>query len=163
MHMKFSTRVLGVSLALSCSVSAVALADGMPFKESKPPLPILTLLDKGSSANTKEQPTNIVPAPPPAEPPTAAKAEVPPVPETRVVEVQPNASFFGLSVGMYDPFTHNEKASSLDLHWQPGVKIAGVLQPIFGAIATTNGASYGSGGIGMQPLSNWYYWRLFIP
>ena len=78
------------------------------------------------------------------------KAEpVPPVPVSRIVEVQPNTSFFGLSVGMYDPFTHDDRAASFNFEFQPGVKIAGALQPIFGAFMTTRGAMMGYGGLGL--------------
>ena len=50
---------------------------------------------------------------------------------------------------MYDPFTHNANAASLNIEWQPGVKIAGVLQPLFGALATTEGSLLGYGGVGI--------------
>ncbi len=107
----------------------------MPFPEAKP-LPNLAPLDQSLNdieIKAKQPPIDIVP----------------PVPESRVVEVQSNTSFFGMSVGMYDPFTHSEKGASLNLEWQPGVRIAGVLQPLFGAIVTTNGTMLGYGGIGI--------------
>lgn len=82
-----------------------------------------------------------------------AKKNVPPkkgtVPDNRVVHVQPNSSFFGLSVGLYDAVTNSDMAASFDLEWQLGVKIAGVLQPIFGAMITSNGAALGYAGVGM--------------
>jgi len=85
--------------------------------------------------------------------PQKAKKNVPPkkgtVPENRVVHVQPNSSFFGLSVGLYDAVTNSDMAASFDLEWQPGVKIAGVLQPIFGAMLTSNGAALGYAGVGV--------------
>ncbi|MDD9901364.1 MAG: hypothetical protein OXT65_10325 [Alphaproteobacteria bacterium] len=72
-----------------------------------------------------------------------------PTPLGRIVQVQPNASFFGLSIGMYDPFSHGRNAASFNVEWQPGVKIAGVLQPIFGAMMTTQGSLLGYGGMGV--------------
>jgi hypothetical protein len=155
---RFLTSRLVLMSALLFSATALifpsaALADGMPFKEAKPQ-PILTPLDKAlEEAETKEHPLDIKPVekveqdPPPVEP--APTAEVPPVPESRTVEVQPDSSFFGLSVGMYDPFSHGEKAAAFNLEWQPGVKIAGVLQPLFGAMVTTQGSMLGYGGIGV--------------
>lgn len=123
----------------------------MPFKEATQPV----LVPLETQDNNKEQPLNVVTTPPPletAQPVVAAPAPAelpPPVPETRVVEVQPNTSFFGLSVGMYDPFSHSEKAASFNVEWQPGVKIAGFLQPLFGGMVTTNGAMLGYGGVGV--------------
>jgi len=72
-----------------------------------------------------------------------------PVPKTRVVEVQPNSSFFGLSVGLYDPFTHGNMATSFNLEYQPAVRIAGILQPIFGAMITTDASFFGYTGFGV--------------
>lgn len=71
------------------------------------------------------------------------------VPDNRVVHVQPNSSFFGLSVGLFDAVTHDDVAAAFDLEWQPGMKIAGVLQPIFGALLTSSGAAMGYAGVGM--------------
>jgi hypothetical protein len=50
---------------------------------------------------------------------------------------------------MYDPFTHSEKAASFSAEWQPGVQIAGFLQPLFGAMVTTKGSMLGYGGVGV--------------
>lgn len=152
--MTFTATVLGAVAMLSMSTSSVSFADGMPFKEKKPQ-PILTPLDEALNEIENTEPPVKIAEPPPAEekpePPVAVKTPepVPPVPQSRIVEVQPNTSFFGLSVGMYDPFTHGEDAASFNLEWQPGVKIAGFLQPIFGAMATTNGALLGYGGVGV--------------
>lgn len=169
MTSKISALVASTTLALLCTVSVAAFADGMPFKETKPQ-PNLTPMDKMLGENLNKQPPVSVtppaqtqaaapapavaaapaPTPAPAAPaPAPAPAEAAPVPESRVVDVQPNTSFFGLSVGMYDPITHNKKAGSFNLEWQPGVKIVGYLQPLFGAMATTNGAVLGYGGIGV--------------
>lgn len=153
---KFSAIALSATVALSLSVSVPAFADGMPFKEKKPE-PILTPLDEAlKEIENKEPPVDVTA---PAEPPPAPVAEkvqeklpepmLAPVPESRIVEVQPNTSFFGLSVGMYDPFSHGEQAASFNLEWQPGVKIAGVLQPLFGAMVTTEGSMLGYGGVGV--------------
>jgi hypothetical protein len=151
---KFSAIALSAAVALSLSASTAAFADGMPFKEKKPQ-PILTPLDEAlKEIENKEPPVDVTK---PAEPPPAPIAEKAPklpeppapVPESRIVEVQPNTSFFGLSVGMYDPFSHGEEAASFNLEWQPGVKIAGVLQPLFGAMVTTEGSLLGYGGVGV--------------
>ncbi len=71
------------------------------------------------------------------------------VPDNRIVQVQPNSSFFGLSVGLYDGFSHDKAAMAFNLEYQPGVKIAGVLQPIFGAMITNQGTIFGYGGVGV--------------
>lgn len=151
--LKISSLVFSTSVLLCCSVSAVALADGMPFVEP-PPKQNLTPIDKSLTAPpavTAPAPqAEAPPAPPPAPAPTPqAEAPLPPVPESRVVDVQPNTSFFGLSVGMYDPITHAGKSTAFNVEWQPGIKIAGTLQPLFGAMATTKGALLGYAGLGM--------------
>ncbi|MCK5556008.1 MAG: hypothetical protein KAI76_07215, partial [Alphaproteobacteria bacterium] len=108
----------------------------MPFGEIDPK-PILTTLDKAlNDIQNKEQflsPTLTDES----ESASRHKAKIPPTPETRIVKIQSGTSFFGMSVGMYDPFTHNEKAASFNIEWQPDVRIAGILQPIFGAVAAT--------------------------
>lgn len=161
MNIKLSALLVSTSLLLFCTISPPAFSDGMPFRE-KAPEPILTPLDHTLNNTKAPQPLDVTTAMPeapaaPATTPPALQPEktadtpeaTPPVPESRIVEVQPNTSFFGLSVGMYDPVTHNEKAAAFNLEWQPGVKIAGFLQPIFGAIVTTNGAMLGYGGLGV--------------
>jgi hypothetical protein len=50
---------------------------------------------------------------------------------------------------MYDPFAHHEKATAFTLEWQPGVQIVGILQPIFGVMATTQRTVLGYGGLGL--------------
>jgi len=165
-----SIRLAILCLVLSCTLAAPAFADGMPFKEDKPQ-PAATPLDKAlDEIQNKEPPVEVAkpaaapaPAPePPKEEPkpvVADKPLPPPVPDARVVEVQPDTSFFGLSVGMYDPFTHGRQAASLGMQFEPSVKIAGVIQPLFGALATTNGALYGYGGVGI-PFNIAPHWRL---
>ncbi len=141
----FSALLTGTAVLVV--VTATAMADGMPYGVTQQPQ--LTPLDQALDqlqppvAVTQEAETPAETAAP------VAPAAAPPVPETRVVEVQDNPSFFGLSVGMYDPLTHGEKAASFNLEWQPSMKIAGVLQPIFGGFATTNGAMMGYGGVGV--------------
>src|SRR6202012_3721157 len=58
-------------------------------------------------------------------------------------------SFFGLSVGMYDPINQGSKSTAFNIEWQPGLKIVGTLQPLFGAMATTRGAMMGYAGLGV--------------
>jgi hypothetical protein len=121
----------------------------MPVKDA-PPTQNATALDKAIDEIQNKSPATATPPkemPPPPAP--QVKVEAPPVPAARVVEVQEGTSFFGLSVGMYDPFTHNQKAASFDMQWEPGVKIAGVIQPLFGAMVATNGAVMGYGGFGL--------------
>lgn len=130
-------------------LSSVALADGMPPGYTTPApaqTPLDQALDQLQGTAPVEQATPVEQAAPaaPVEPALPA-----PAPETRVVEVQENTSFFGLSIGMYDAFTHGQQAAALNLEWQPGVKIAGFLQPIFGGFATTEGSMMGYGGVGV--------------
>jgi lipid A 3-O-deacylase len=147
-----ATVVFALSLGV-VTFSASAFADGMPYK--KKPVPVLTPLDQAlSDIENKQQPVALKPEEKMIEPSPLVQAPIPtapvaPVPDARVVEVQPNKSFFGLSVGMYDPMSHGKQAAALTLEFQPGVRILGVLQPIFGAMATTNGAIYGYGGVGV--------------
>lgn len=154
MTVKFSSLVASVSFVVLCSASVAAYADGMPFAETKPQ-PNLAPIDKAIDAQTKSEeakapPVSVTPPPPEAAPaPAQAEAPIPPAPESRVVNVQPNTSFFGLSVGTYDRFTHSERATAFMGEWQPGVRIAGFLQPIFGAMGTTKGTLYGYAGIGV--------------
>lgn len=135
MNVKLYTLAISTAVVLLCSYMPPAFADGMPFKSQKPE-PILIPMDK-----------SLQEIQPPAQAPVP-ESLVPPPPETRTVEVQSNPSFFGLSVGMYDPFTHSKKATSFNAEYQSGVRIAGVLQPIFGAMITTQGSLLGYGGIG---------------
>ncbi len=74
---------------------------------------------------------------------------LPPVPADSVVKVQPNTAFFGLSVGEYDPFRHSDHATSFNAELQPGIKVLGVLQPLFGAMATTKGSAMAYAGLGV--------------
>lgn len=126
-----------------------------PVSVEKPPEPAATAPAPAAQAATPEQfnntPEKINEETKAPDSPAAAPEEAtipPPAPLSRVVEVQPNASFFGLSIGMYAPFSEKAKGAFLNLEWHPGVKIVGILQPIFGAFVTTKGAMMGYGGLG---------------
>lgn len=147
----FSAIALGLSMMATTCLTASALADGMPFSK-KMPEPVLSPLDYAldeiqNTAPVVAPPTEALPEPQQAAEQPAAEMP-PPVPETRIVEVQENTSFFGLSVGMYD-ITHGDKAASFNIEWQPGLKIGGALQPLLGALATTNGSLMGYAGVGI--------------
>lgn len=136
MNKKFLA-VFGVLLL--CTASLPALADGMPFRETKP-TPILTPLDKAlKQMETKEQPMDVTQPEMAAEPPAAA---------TSAAGVLPNSSFFGLSVGVYDPLNHGKAATFFNAEWQPDLKLAGFLQPLLGGMVTTRGSLLGYGGFG---------------
>jgi lipid A 3-O-deacylase len=126
---------------LLCSVSAAAFADGMPFEQPAPKQD-LKPIDQSLSVPPQAAPVAAAPAAAPAPLP-------PPVPETRTVDVQPDTSFFGLSVGMYDPIDQGSKSTAFNVEWQPGLKILGTLQPLFGAMATARGAMMGYAGLGV--------------
>lgn len=79
----------------------------------------------------------------------AAETLIEPAPDDRVINVQDNSSFFGLSVGLYDALKGDDLAATLGLEWQPGVKIAGLIKPLFGALVTTDGSFLGYGGLGL--------------
>lgn len=142
----FSAFLTGTAAVLV--FTSVALADGMPPGYAEP-VPAASPLDQaldhlqGPVPAESEAPAEIA-QPAPLEP-----ALPPPAPETRVVEAQDNTSFFGLSIGMYDAFTHGQKAGAINVEWQPGVKIAGFLQPLFGGFATNEGSMMGYGGVGV--------------
>jgi len=126
---------------LLCSVSAVALADGMPFEQPAPKQD-LKPIDQSLSVPPQALPAATAPA-------ATATPLSAPVPESRTVDVQPDTSFFGLSVGMYDPINQGSKSTAFNIEWQPGLKIVGTLQPLFGAMATTRGAMMGYAGLGV--------------
>lgn len=147
-----SAFALATAFAVTLSFGATAAhADGMPYKPKKvqAEVPLEKAIDE---VQNKEPPVAVAPAAATTsqieqyEP--AQAAEPPPVPESRIVEVQPNTSFFGLSVGMYDAATHGQQAASINFEYQPGTKIAGFIQPLFGALATTDGSMMGYGGVG---------------
>lgn len=154
---KTSCIAIATAFIVATATAGIAFADGMPSKEK--PAAIPTPLDAAvNEVQNKEPPVAIVePAPVPAaeaqqieqfEPQEAAAETPPPVPESRIVEVQENTSFLGLSIGAYDPMRSKNRSPSFNVEWQPGVKIAGFLQPIFGAWASTEGAMMGYGGMG---------------
>lgn len=74
---------------------------------------------------------------------------LPPAPMNREVIAQPNSSYLGLSLGVYDAFTHSERNAALGIEFQPGFKIAGFLQPIFGGFVTPQKTWMGYGGLGV--------------
>jgi hypothetical protein len=128
---------------------SLARADGMPEPTPAPTVPVDKAVDQiqnkeppVSVAKPPETPAPIEQTPPPA--PTPA-----PAPETRTVEAQPQSSFFGLSIGAYDPRHGGKDAAAFNLEWQPGVHIIGTLQPLFGAMVTTRGSLLGYAGLGV--------------
>jgi len=154
--MNFRGFILAISvsfIALSCGISA-ALADGMPFGTAKPKPPELkTPLDAAlDEVEATAPPVNVMPpaeAAAPAVPePALAKDEIPPVPEQRAVEQSADSSFLGLSIGMYDVFSHGQKAGYASFEWQPDLKL-GMLQPMLGAMVTTDRAMFGYVGLGL--------------
>lgn len=143
----FSALMAGTAALVIFSVSA--LADGMPYGASKAQAPV-TPLDQALDQIEAQQPPVAMIEETTTTTETTAPAAPLPAPETRVVEVQDdNPSFLGLSIGMYDPFTHGEQAAAFNFEWQPGVQIAGFLQPLFGAFATSSGSVMGYGGVGV--------------
>ena len=146
-HHKFA--IAAISAALAGAVAFLspvspAFADGME-KAKAPATPLDRAIDQ---IQNKEPPIAVTPPPAPApEPVIEQTPPPPPAPMSRIVEVQPNTSFFGLSIGAYD-VTHGRTGAAFNLEWQPGVRIVGVLQPLFGAFATTRGAIMAYGGVG---------------
>lgn len=143
-HKKFAMIAFSAMLMGTVSFISLAYADGM----EKPPAPA-TPIDKAiEQIQNKEPPIAVAPAPAPVAPePVIEQTPPPPAPESRIVEVQPNTSFFGLSIGAYD-VTHGRTGAAVNLEWQPGVHIVGILQPLFGAFVTTRGATMAYGGVG---------------
>lgn len=151
---KTSCIALATAFLVATATAGIAFADGMPVKEKPAALP--TPLDAAvNEVQNKEPPVAIVETTTetqqieqfePQE--TAAVEAPPPVPESRIVEVQENTSFLGLSIGAYDPLRSSNRSVAFNGEWQPGVKIAGFLQPLFGAWASTEGAMMGYGGLG---------------
>lgn len=162
---------------MTCALFCSAVSS-YSFAEEAAPVPAMTPLDQAlDELQNMEPPVQIAPPPKPvdeveviaAEPemtetlpepgtsnpstvasePEPKEEPTPPAPLSRFVEVQPNSSFLGLSVGMYAPGSSKSKAASFNIEWQPGVKIVGVLRPLFGAFITTRGAAMGYGGLGL--------------
>jgi len=106
-----------------------------------------------AEANTTEETISantpvVTAAPPPSELPLFTNGD-PTAPAKRVTNVQnDNKSFLGLSVGAFDPATSGELAAAFGLEFQPGFRIAGFLQPLFGALVTHEGSYMGYAGIG---------------
>jgi lipid A 3-O-deacylase len=139
-HHKFAALAFSALMLGSVAVVPAAFADGV----DKKPVPV-TPLDKAIDQIENKEPPVVVA--PPAPEPVIEQTPPPPAPEARVVEVQENTSFFGLSIGAYD-ITHDKTAVAFNLEWQPGVRIIGVLQPLFGAFVTSRGTTMGYGGVG---------------
>lgn len=141
--------------------AAPVFADGMPpGYDDATPLDRALMDINGIEPDGNTAPVPLTPeaqevapvqATPPAPEPVAEKAPPPqtPAPENRVVHVQDGTSFFGLSLGIYDAFTNGELAGAFNFEFQPGVRIIGKLQPIFGAMLATNGAMFGYAGVGL--------------
>lgn len=109
-----------------------------------------------------EETTVVTTAPPPPEdagdlPIFTNGSDVAVAPANRVTNVQDNQSFLGLSLGAYDPATNSELAAAFGLEFQPGFRIAGFLQPLFGAMVTHEGSYMGYAGIGapIEFADNW--------
>lgn len=150
---KFYKLTMTASVALMVAFVTQAAADGMPYGQQQPAAaasPLDQALDslQSPAPPAEAPPQEMMPAAQEAATPAPQNELPPPVPETRVVEVQPNTSFFGLSVGMYD-LTHGKSSTAFNLEFQPGVKIAGTLQPLFGAFLTTSGSLMGYAGVGV--------------
>lgn len=149
-----------LALALVLFSGTTALADGMPFFERKPQ-PILTPLDHALSQETTSQTVEPLDVTlpeandpldlerPPIEQDMPESLATPLGPESRSVQAQPHSSFLGLSIGLYDAVTHGLRAASLNVEWQPGVRILGSVQPLFGAMVTTDETIYAYGGLGV--------------
>lgn len=131
-------------------VAEAANADGMPAP-APAPKPMISPLDKAvNDIQAKEPPvmTKTTVSQIETDEPIAAQAPV--VPQSRIVEVQEKApSFFGLSVGVFDPLREKERSLAINAEYQPAVKIAGVLQPLFGAMVTSGSAVMGYAGVGL--------------
>ncbi len=139
-----------LTVALLSGFAAPALADGLLTEKKTAPLPVLA---SPSGLQTGAAPVSMQPAPAPAvvAAPVApvVPAPVAPAPAERVVEAQPESAFLGLSVGLYDAFSHGKQATAFNLEFQPGVRILGVVKPLFGFMATTQDTMYGYGGLGV--------------
>ncbi len=149
MNTRIKSFAAGASLLLLCTASSAALADGMPYGFIQPPAPhiIPDTPDNTGAVNTTGTVSEQVSGGAPAQ--SALPKPLPPQPRESVIEVQPNTSFFGLSVGEYDPFRHGDRATSFNAELQPGLRVLGVLQPLFGAMATTKGSAMAYAGLGV--------------
>jgi len=162
---KKSTFRTGLVCAAALTVflaSGPAFADGMPpgYTEEMTPLDRALMDINGIDPDGDNTPVPLTPqeqdvkpvqAVPPAPATTVEKAPPPQTaaPENRVVQVQEGTSFFGLSLGIYDAFTNGQLAGAFNFEYQPGVRIIGKLQPIFGAMLASNGAMFGYAGVGL--------------
>jgi hypothetical protein len=152
------SRILTLSvvsvMAFSSTVYAGGGVDNMPGVQREVSPLDQVLFDTKGTADDAPIPVTAEPEqavePVIAEPEVVAPAEVaPPAPENREVAVQPNSAYLGLSVGLYDAVTHGMKDAAFGLELQPGFKIAGILQPIFGGFMTSQNTWMGYGGVGL--------------
>ena len=172
-------------IACSGFYAADAMAGAMPDKVRNEASSILDRalkdIQDGQTGEAVDAPEDIIPpdpvglteedveqviAEPPIQPPepepepevVEAEEEPAPAPENRTIHVmKDNTAYFGLSVGLYDSVQDRELAGSLGLEYQSGRRLAGFLQPIFGAFATTDATNMVYGGVGV-PISmskNW--------
>lgn len=123
-----------------------------PVQIAPPPKPVDVV--EVAPVEPEPEPAMADPLPEPGTPKAVvaeqeADEPTPPAPFSRLIEVQPNSSFLGLSLGMYAPGSSKSRGASLGIEWQPGVKIVGVLRPLFGAFVTTRGAAMGYGALGL--------------
>ncbi|TAL38527.1 MAG: hypothetical protein EPN97_03805 [Alphaproteobacteria bacterium] len=140
-HRKIAALAFSALMLGSVAAASVAFADGIDNPPEASASPLDNAIDQ---IENKEPPIAVAP---PEPEPVIEQTPPPPTPEARVVEVQENTSFFGLSIGAYD-ITHDRTAAAFNLEWQPGTRIVGILQPLFGAFVTTRGTTMGYGGIG---------------
>lgn len=147
------TLFASILVSMLC-ISVSAYADGMPNAKKQAPTPVIMPLDEAiNQIENKEPPVEAVieslQTPMIEQAEQVAEPLPAPVPEARVVEVQPNTSFFGMSMGIYNVGHNEDMVPVINAEWQPGVKILGFLQPIFGAFATPKGTMMGYGGVGI--------------
>ena len=146
--MKNIQKITVLTVAALIGVAGTASADGMKAA----PKPVISPLEKAVNDIQQMQPPalNVPPSKIEADEPLPQPVAAQVAPESRTVEVQDaNPSYFGLSVGVFDPLRESERSVALNAEYQPGVKIAGVLQPIFGAMVTTGSAVMGYAGVGV--------------
>ena len=106
----------------------------------------VALMEPAETVVVEEETVVTTAEPPPLPLPEFTTAQ--PVPESRVTNVQDNQSFLGLSLGAYDPATNGELAAAFGIEFQPGFRIGGFLQPLFGAMVTHEGSYMGYAGLG---------------
>ncbi len=127
-----------------------AVADGMdePKKVVKAK-PVISPLDKAVNDVELKEPPVAAPAATKIEADEPIVAQAPVAPQNRIAEVQKkNAAFLGLSIGAFDAFRENDRSVAVNAEYQSSVRIAGILQPIYGIGVTTDSGVYAYGGLG---------------